>query len=314
MENTINAPTAPAVQTINTTIERYLPALCWPAILGGTVAAIGLHILLTMLGVAGGLATFAPTTDADPIKHLNTGAALIWSVCALVSLFFGSLLAGRFSQSWHDGFASGILVWSLTLIITVLLLSAGTGMVLGGGLKVLGGAVEAGGQAIGAAGGDLAKDATSRSETMLGSFTDEASLSVPTNAAPKATIRAKREVGFAVAKLFAPENDINSQDNRGAAIRALQDYTQMSEQDATATVDGWINSYKSLQAELAKAKAAAEQKAREKADQASRAVVRAATWSFFALLIGLLISGFGGTCGAKSAMRRMNSRIETVRY
>ncbi len=86
-----------------------------------------------MLGAAG-LAIFSPITDANPISHFNTGAAFVWSLCALVALWFGAVLAGRFSHSLHQGFVHGFLVWSLTLIITVLLIFGGAGMVLTGGL------------------------------------------------------------------------------------------------------------------------------------------------------------------------------------
>ena len=56
-----------------------------------------------------------------------------------------------------------------------------------------------------------------------------------TNAAPKAGIRAQREVGFAVAKLFAPGNAAAFQANRMEAINALMVYTEMSAADATTT-------------------------------------------------------------------------------
>src|ERR1700744_4570832 len=105
-------PVVPETKVVETNYDRrWWPSLCWKAIFGGTVAAIGIHILLTMLGLGAGLATFSPMTDADPVTHFNSGAAIIWSVCALVSIFFGALLAGRFSQSWHSGFVHGILVW-----------------------------------------------------------------------------------------------------------------------------------------------------------------------------------------------------------
>jgi hypothetical protein len=68
-------------------------------------------------------------------------------------------------------------------------------------------------------------------------------------------------------------------------------------------VDGWIASYKSLQAEVAHAKDVAEQKARQAADEAARKVSCAALWSFFALLIGLAVSAWGGSCGGKCAQR-----------
>lgn len=291
--NTESSVPITTTETILVPPNRFFPSLCWKAIIGGTVAAIGIHLLLTTLGVGAGLATFSPTTDTNPVAHFNVGAAIIWSICALVALWFGGLLAGRFSQSVHSGFVHGILVWSLTLIITVLLLSMGTGMILGGALKVVGvGAGMGGSAAIGAG--------VKQSTDQLGSFVDEAVQSLPTNSAPKAAIRAKREVGFAVAKLFAPGNDVNSPDNRAALIKALADSTQMSEADATKTVDDWTTSYNNLKAEL-----------EDKANIAAQNLSCAAMWSFFALLIGLLVTGFGGALGARCAVRHAALRTET---
>lgn len=275
-----------------TNSDRILPSLSWKAIFGGTVAAMGIHLLLSTLGVGAGLATFSPVSDVNPVTHFNAGAAIIWTVCALVALGFGGLVAGRFSHTIHHGFVHGILVWSLTLIITLLLLSMGTGMILGGAMKVVGEGVGIGG---GAAMGSGAK----QSADQLNSFLDEAVQSLPANSGPKATIRAKREVGFAVAKFFAPGNDVNSQDNRAAMIKALVDYTQMSEADATKTVDEWTASYNNLKAGLD-----------QKANIAAQNLSCAAIWSFFALLIGLLVTGFGGALGARCAMRQAHFQAE----
>ena len=290
-----------------------LPGLCWRAIIGGTIAAIGIQILLTFLGLGAGLATFSPLTDQNPVEHFNVGAAVIWSVCALVSLWFGAMLAGRFSYGWHSGFVHGILVWSLTLIITVLLLSTGISLVLGGGLKALGAGIGMGGKALSAGAGDAAKEALKRTGDVLNSFTEEAVQSVPTNSMPKAATRARREVGETVARLFAPDNDLNSQTNRTAAIHALMDATQMNEADATSTVDGWISSYRELKSDLDEAKTKAEQKARELADQAARQVSEAAIWTFFALLVGLIVSAVAGSCGAKCALKHRDERIVTTK-
>ena len=297
----------PAVSTTTQAISASsgrlsLPSLCWGAIIGGTVAAIGIHILLTALGVGAGLAAFTPMTDANPVANFSIGAAIVWTVCALVSLWFGGFVAGRFSHSLHSGFVHGILVWSLTLIITLLLLSMGTGMVLGGALKVLGEGLGIGGKAVAAGSGEVVKEGAKRSNVQLGSFIDEAVQSGPANAAPKNATRAKREIGFAVGRLFAPGNDINSADNRTAAIKSLTQYSEMSEADATKTVDDWITSHKNLKAELDRMKAVADQKAREAADRAAGHLSCAAIWSFFALLAGLLVSAMGGSCGASRAV------------
>ncbi len=287
---------------------RRLPSLCWKAILGGTFFAMGLHILLTMLGVGAGLAIFSPITDANPISHFNVGAAIVWSLCALVALWFGAVLAGRFSHSLHQGFVHGLLVWSLTLIITGLIISGGAGMILSGGMKILGDGMGAGAKALTSAVGDVAKDGLKQTGAQLGSFTDEAVQSIPTNSSPKAATRARREVGFAVAQLLcAPENSGNFSANRAAVIQALQVYTQMSEADAAATVDGWVASANELRSELDKAEAAAKQKAREAADQAARNLSCVAIWSFFALLLGLMVTALGGSYGARHALRHLEA-------
>ena len=117
--------------------------------------------------------------------------------------FFGAVIAGRFSHSLHGGFVHGIMVWCLTLIITLILVSMGTSMVMGGALKVLGASVGIGGKAVVSGVGDVVKDGAKRSSDQIQSFIQEAVQSISTNAAPKATTRASREIGFAVTKLFA---------------------------------------------------------------------------------------------------------------
>ena len=306
MDNQPTIPMTPA--TIKPACENcYMPSLCWKAIIGGTVAAIGIQILLSVLGVGAGLAVFAPMTQDNPAAAFSEGAAAIWSACALVALFFGAIIAGRFSHSMHGGFVHGIMVWCLSLILSFVLLSMGTGMLLGGGLKVLGEGLGIGGKAVASSADEVLKSSAKRSGDQLQSFLKEAVQSVPTNAAPKAATRAQREIGFAVTKLFEPGNDVTSQTNRAALVKALVDYTQVSESDATKTVDEWTTSYNNLKMELDNLKTKTEQKAKEAADHAAQALSTAAIWSFFGLLLGLLVSAAGGVLGADHAARRMKA-------
>ena len=304
-----NDPSLPANAGTAIPCERSdYHSVCWAAILAGTVAAIGIHLLLTALGVGAGLATFSPLTDANPVTNISVGAAIIWTFCALIALAFGGFIAGRFSGCPHRGFAHGIIVWSLTLIITVLLLSMGTGMILGGALKIWGQGLGIGGPAVASGTTDVAKEGIQRSGDQLGSFIDEAAQSVPTNSTPKAETRARREIGFALTKLFAPGNDTSSPENRRTTIKALVDIAQVSEVDATRMVDDWTTSYKNLKVELDNLKTVAEQKAREIADRAAHNLSCAAMWSFFALLLGLLAAAFAGRCGAQCALRHAKSQ------
>ena len=310
--NTENTPavvvneTAPVQSTVN-----LFPTLCWGAIIGGTVAAIGIQILLSLLGMGAGLAIFTPATDAHSAETFSEGAAAIWTGCALVALFFGAVIAGRFSHSLHGGFVHGIMVWSLTLIITLILVSMGTGMVMGGALKMLGAGIGMGSKAAVSGVGDVVKEGSARRSNQLQSFIQEAVQSVPTNTAPMAATRASREIGFAVTKLFAPGNEDAFQANRAALIKVLMDNTHVNEADATKTVDDWTTSYNNLKAELASLKTAAEQKARDAANQAANDLSSAAIWSFSGLLIGLLVSAGGGVLGGDHAVRRIKVLKET---
>jgi hypothetical protein len=309
----INETSGTAVEKTETRCDRrWWPSLCWSAIIGGTIAAIAIHILLATLGIGAGLATFSPLKDAHPGTEFSEATAAIWSACALVAIFFGAVIAGRFSHSLHSGFVHGIMVWSLTLIIALLLLSKGTGSVLGGGLKILGEGFGIGAKAVTSGVADTAQAGLKRSGDEMNSFVDEATQSMPTNAAAKSSIKTKRDVGFAVAKLFAPENDINSADNRNAAVKALVTDTQMSQADAETMVDGWITAYKNLEDELNNAKTAAENKARQAADQAAHDLSVAGTWTFFGLLLGLLVSAGGGVLGADFAVKRIKTYRTTT--
>jgi hypothetical protein len=256
---------------------------------------------------------------------------VVWSLFAIIALSLGGWVAGRFSGCPQSGLVHGVLVWSLALIVTLPLLVAGTGRALDRAMKIHGESPGIGSRAAVFAEHDLATTIAKRNRDQLGSFVEEAVQSIPTNAAPKASTRAQREVGFAVTKLFAPGNAAAFQANRVEAINALVVYTEMSAGDATKTIDDWTVSHNNLQAELDKVRveldkiraeldkagaernnliAAAEQKARATADatadQKAHHRSRAARWSFFALLIGLLGAALGGRCGARCALRNAN--------
>ncbi len=300
MKTEFSAPAHAVIHDFRSHADRF-PFLNWSAIIAGTVLAMAVHFFLGALGVGASLAIFSPLTDAHPGENFSLGAAVVWSLCALVALGCGGVLAGRYSHSLHGGFVHGILVWSITLVIALTFASIGTGTILGGALKILGQGAAVTGQAAAAGVGQAATDAAKRTETQTGSFIDEALQSMPAGS-PQAT-RAKREVGFAVTRLFAPGNDVNSPENRRAVVKALTDHAGMNEADATKTVDGWATSYRNLQSELAAIKARADEQARIAADEISGHLSAAALWAFVGLLLGLLVSAVGGTLGARSAVR-----------
>ncbi len=283
----------------------------WGAIFAGTSAAVALQVLFMMLGAGLGFAIYSPLTDTNPIADLGTGAILIQGVSAVFSLWFGGWVAGRFSPvgARSTGWLHGFSVWCVATVAGVLFVSLGAGWALGDLSKLVGGGLSlAGKPAAVVAGGaaDLAKDALKQSTDALASFTDEAVDSRPADAAKAGAIRAKREVGMAVARLFNPTQPANTADNRAAVVKALVDTAGMSPADAERTVTEWTATYERLKADLNAAKNEAEMQAREAAEKASNALALFSLAAFVGFLLGAIAASHGGAHGAATAIRYEN--------
>ncbi|MES2981065.1 MAG: hypothetical protein V4727_02035 [Verrucomicrobiota bacterium] len=265
-------------------------------------AALALHVLLMMLGAGLGLSIFSPLTEENPVADFSISTLVIHSICAIVSLYFGGWVAGRFSpvNARSTGWLHGFSVWCAATVGGVILVALGAGVMLGGLSKVVGKSTAA----VASNATDLAADAMKRSDATLTSFVDEAVNKLPADGPSNRSIRAKREIGIAVARFFNPaQGEANTEANRAALVTALQDHAGMSQADADLSVTEWTNSYERLEADLATVKEAAETKAREAADVASDAVAKFSLWAFVAFLIGLLAATWGGKVGAVCATR-----------
>jgi len=111
--------------------------LSWGAIFAGLVIATALQLVLSTLGAAIGLAAFDPGTSA---KSFGLGTAL-WAVASLlVALFLGGSTTGRLAGvlSRTDGFLHGALLWALSTLFTIWLLSRGIGAIAGTAFSALG--------------------------------------------------------------------------------------------------------------------------------------------------------------------------------
>lgn len=285
-------------------------SVSWGAILAGLTTAIALQVLFMMLGAGLGFAIYSPLTDDNPIAGLGTGAVVIQGLSAVLSLWFGGWVAGRFTPVGLRslGGLHGFSVWCSATVAGVLFVSFGAGWALGDLSKLVGGGLSlAGRPAAAAASGatDLAKDALKQSGDTLASFTDEALGNRPaTDAAKSADIRAKRAVGMAVARLFNPAQSANVAENRAALIKALADNTGMSAAEAEKTVTEWTATYEQMKADFLVMKNQAEAKAREAADKAAKALAIFSLCAFAGFLLGAFAATWGGCHGAACAHRR----------
>ena len=287
---------------------RCCRSVSWPAIAAGLSAAMALQVLFMLLGAGLGFALYSPLTDVNPIAELGTGAVVIQGLSAVLSLWFGGWVAGRFTPvgvratGWLHGFS----VWCAATVAGVLFISVGAGWAMGDLSKLVGGGLSLAGKpaaAIAGSAADLAKEALKQSDDTLASFADEAVGNRPANSAPHATIRAKREVGMAVARLFNPVQQANRADNRTGLVKALVENSGMSAVDAERTVAEWTKTYDQLKADLLATKNEAEAKAREAADKAAKVLALYSLGTFVGFLLGAIAATCGGAHGAKCACR-----------
>ena len=194
---------------------RIRSTVSWGAIFAGVIAALALQVLFMMLGSGLGFAIYSPLTSENPVANLGMGALFIQGISAVVSLWFGGWVAGRFSPvgSRATGWLHGFSVWGAATVGGVMLVALGAGWMMGDLSKIIGGGLSAAGQpAAAVAGGavDLGADALKRSGDTITSFVDEAVSGRPANGSANGNVRAKREVGFAVARLFNPAQEGNT--------------------------------------------------------------------------------------------------------
>lgn len=311
---------------------EYFPAAgfrspSWGAIIAGLVAAMGVHFLLLMLGMAAGMGAAEPASDANPAAAISLGAAAVWSISALISMWVGGWVAGRCAVRVHSvsGGVHGFLVWCLATLITLFLVASGAGKLVGGTAQIVGQGLAAVGQAAGGL-GDVARMATEQNTAMVDSFIDEAAQSGG-NRSPAQIIAARREVGQAVRQLFAEDGNLRDPEARAEVVEALQRGAGVPEAEANRMVDSWVAAMERARVNLEEAQAAAAAKAREIADQSADALAKAATWMFIGFLLGAIVSILAGRTGARweyshteladdptfdPAHRRAHSRVQTT--
>jgi hypothetical protein len=270
--------------------------------MAGSVAGLAIHLLLTVLGIGLGLGVADPMTEGNPVAKFGMGATIAWGVSALIALWSGGWVAGKAAPAAmrRSGCLHGFLVWSVATVAVFVFATSTAGMMIGGAAKIVSQSFQMAAKpvtAVAAGSADIAKETLKQNSDVVGSYLDEVIQSRGENAGPGADVRAKREIGYALTRLFSPGGDANDQEKRAAVIRAMTE-AGVSEADANRMLTEWTASYERMKTDLKAAKDKAEQKAREAGEVASKALSRAAVWTFLAFLLGAIVASLGGMCGS----------------
>jgi hypothetical protein len=258
--------------------------------------------MLTLLGASIGAATINPMQEADPAAGLALGSA-IWLIAAsLISVFAGAYVAGRLSGGPRrtDGMLHGVVTWSVATVVMISTLASATGAVMGGVGTLIGGAMRTGAQQAQAQG----QPSESAIESVRQAFPQAGEMLPPTGRTSGQIpgqltdiARQDPEVAGALMRMEAQGGADAAQAERSQLVSLLVSKHGMQEQQAAGLVTQWDQQFQQMRAE-------AGQQARQTGEQVASGVAKGALWAFIALVLGLVVSAWGGRAGTASLPAR----------
>jgi len=268
--------------------EPIVPAVrhrvSWGAIIVGAVIALSLQMLLNLLGLGIGASSINVASGSTPGEGLAIGAGVWFAVAALISLFAGGWVSGRLAgiPNRNDGMLHGFATWSVSSILTVVLLSSAVGGIIGGSASMLGKLASASGQGVQAAG------------PALGDLVSQATGITPAEVKQQAgqLVSDPQFQAFIMSVVRNGDADPQARQN---LIQLVSQKQGVSQDQASAAVNDW-------QQKLINARDQAKVKATAAADQAASGLAKTALWSFVALLLGAIAATIGGLLGARTIL------------
>jgi hypothetical protein len=121
------------IATQPTGFDRPFARISWGAIFAGAIIALASQFVLTLIGMAIGLAAISPATGTTPSGTTFGVGATVWVLLSsLISLFIGGYIAGRLGGTFN-GWLHGLAAWGLVTLSTVMLLTTAAGALIGAG-------------------------------------------------------------------------------------------------------------------------------------------------------------------------------------
>ena len=167
--------------------------MSWPAVFAGVTIAIAVQIVLGLLGTGIGMSLVDPVSGSTPsASGFGIGAGLWWVVSTILALGAGSYAASRIAglTERFDGVIHGLVIWGVTLIITLYLLSSAVGSIIGGTFRTIGSVASVAGTSIGASAPTVAKAAGIDVQDQAAAYLDAA----PSDPALMTSQEAQKEV------------------------------------------------------------------------------------------------------------------------
>ena len=264
----------------------------WGAVLAGVMVALVSQLILNLIGIGIGAASFDATSNANPSgSSFSIAAGMWWALSGILAALAGGYTAGRLSGRptetsgpWH-----GLTSWAVTTLLVFYLLSTSVGAIVGGGFRAFataaGGAAQALGSSAQTAVQAVAPTLAQSSDPF--STIDQSIRSVSGGTDPAAL----RDAATSAVRAAVTSDPAGQAAARDRAVQALAKAQNIPEDQARTQVAQYEQQYRQVVDE-AKRKAAAA------ADATATAVSRGALFGAIALLFGALAGWIGGRMGA----------------
>lgn len=285
--------TSPAIKRIS-----------WGAIFAGVVIAVAVQLVLGILGTGIGLTMVDPVEGTTPgAAGFGIGAGIYWLITTIIALGSGGYAAARVAgvTERFDALVHGVVVWGVTLILTLYFLTSAVGGIIGGAFRTVGSVASAAGSTVGAVGSVAPQaaqaagvDVKKVAGDVAGEVRQEASAflsDAPADPAAMTPEQAQAEIARQLPALARGGQDGQRAESRIVDIVAAQ--RQIPREQA--------------QAQVTQAKADFQQtknQAIDTAKKATDAAAGAAAGTSFTLVIALLIGAAASAFGATAATRR----------
>lgn len=280
--------------------ESPISGVSWAAIFAGAFVASAFSLILLALGAGLGLGSVSPWSEHGVSATTFGVLAAAWLIA--VQLFasgVGGYIAGRLRTVWVNTHndevffrdtAHGLLVWSVGAVVSASLLASAASSVASGVASTGEAAIHAAGGALSGAASQIAGRASSGAADPTAYFTDMMfRTDHPSTNADQAGAQGA-ETARILAKNLA-SGDLAPADKTYVA-QVVAARTGLSQQDAEKRVSDVFAQAKADAAAIAdKAKAAA--------DEARKAGVYLALWTFISLLVGAFSASYMATVGGR---------------
>jgi len=292
-------------------VPSLLSRVSWGAIFAGATIALGIIILLGLMGTAMGFGAIEPGSG-NPFDGLGIGTAIWWVITSVLALAIGGFAAGQAAGQTDrsSAMAHGAATWGLVTIVTLWMATSAIGSAVSTASSAVSTVASASAQVVGTVGGAVLPDDIDLSpqlreareriraeaeqvlaqsdigEQELEQAQDEVSSTAENIARNPGQLDS--EVSQLVDRLFDGEDAVFTPAERQRLIEALSARAGTSPEEAEQIASRWEQQAQSAASSIETAASDIRTTATETSDTALDALSSVAWYAFFASLLSMI--------------------------